>query len=105
MIPAELSARMEDRQKDAGSRQHGRPQSGCRVEFHVDTGSPAHDRDDPTGTFRRRVSVSHSPGRGAVRTLLRQARTLRCIASYGHRGTCVGEAASWPKSSIEKGGR
>ena len=93
LIPAELSVWKEDRQKDLEGRQHGRPQAGCRFEFHVDTGSRAHARDDPTGTFRRRVSVSHSPGRGVVRTLLRVPRTSRCIARYGHRGTRVGEAA------------
>ena len=31
--------------------------------------------------------------RGTVRTLLREERTPRCIARYGHRGTRVGEAA------------
>ena len=33
-----------------------------------------------------------APG-GAVCTLLREVRTPRCIARYGHRGTRVGEAA------------
>ena len=76
-----------------GSCQHGRPRSGCRFELHADTESRAHARDDPTGTFRRRVSVSHSSWRGAVRTSLRVACTSRCLTRCGHRGTRVGEAA------------
>ena len=67
--------------------------SGCRTEFDVDQGSRAHGRDDSSGNFRRRVSVSHSPWRGAVRSILREARTSRCIARYGYRGTRVGESA------------
>ena len=99
LIPAELSAWMEDQSEGhAGSPQHGRPQSSHRVEFDVDNESRAYGRNDQAGNFRRRVSVSHSPWRGAVRTLLSTAR-------YGHRGTRVGEAAHpGPNSPIEKGG-
>ena len=88
-----LSMDGRESQGFGGSCQHGRPQSGCRFEFHVDTGSRAHARDDRKETFRRRVPVSHSSWRGAVRTLLRVAHTSRCLARYGHRGTRVGEAA------------
>ena len=47
---------------------------------------------------RRRCSfggrfLCNGTWRGTVRTLLREVRTPRCIARYGHRGTRVGEAA------------
>ena len=56
-------------------------------------GCRSNARELSTGNVRRRVSVSFSPWRGEVRTLLREARTSRCTARYGHRGTRVGEAA------------
>ena len=56
-------------------------------------GCRSHALDVPVRKCRRRVSVSVSLWRGAVRTLLREVRTPRCIARYGHRGTRVGEAA------------
>ena len=46
-----------------------------------------------TRNVRRRVSVSFSSWRGEVRASLREARTSRCTARYGQRGTRVGEAA------------
>ena len=39
--------------------------------------------DDSSGNFRRRVSVSGSPRRGAVRSLLADMRTSRSTARYG----------------------
>ena len=51
------------------------------------------DACESTGHVRRRISVSFSPWRGAVRTQLREARTSRCTARHGHRGTRGGEAA------------
>ena len=56
-------------------------------------GCRSHARDLSARNFRRRVSVSVSPWRGAVRTLFREVRTHRCIARYGHHVTRVGEAA------------
>ena len=43
-----------------------------------------------TRNVRRRVSVSFSPWKREVRTLLREARTSRCTARYGHRGAHPG---------------
>ena len=60
-------------------------------------GCRSHARDLSVRKFRRRVSVSVSPWRGAVRTLLREVRTPRCIARYGHRR---GSHTSWPNPPI-----
>ena len=76
----------------AGSPQHGKPQSRCQIEFDVDQGCRAHGRDESSGHFRRRVSVSCSTRRGSVRSLLK-ARMSRCHARYGLRASRVGEAS------------
>ena len=76
-----------------GGSQQGRPHSSGRTECDDHEGSRTNGRDDSSGNFRRRVSVSSSPQRGAVRSLLADMRTSRCIARYGFRGARMGEAA------------
>ena len=56
-------------------------------------GCRSNARELSTENVRRRASVSFSSQRGEVRALLREARTSRCTARYGHRGTRVGEEA------------
>ena len=63
-LPAELSVWMADRQTDLQEALSTEDQSGCQIEFDVDQGRRAHGRDESSGHFGRRVSVSRSPRRG-----------------------------------------
>ena len=95
LIPAEFSAWMEDSQKDLEVAVSAGDHSRVVVLSSMLTqGAERMVEMTRQGTFRRRVSVSHSPWRGAVCTFTEGRCAHRgVIAGYGHRGTRGGEAA------------